>query len=158
MLSVDEHRTEVVGLLGATPVERLALADCLGLALAGDLVSPIALPPFDNSAMDGYAVRAVDVGGPPVTLPIAGDIPAGTTRVSPLAPGTAQRIMTGAPVPPGADAVVPVELTDGGTDRVVVRDAVAPGAHIRLAGEDVQVGRVVLTAGTELGAAQLGLA
>jgi molybdopterin molybdotransferase len=158
LASVDEHLATVLGLVGNTPVERIPLAECLGLAIAEDLRSPIALPPFDNSAMDGYAVRARDVRDAPVELPVTDDIPAGRTELTELAPGTAQRIMTGAPVPPGADAVVQVELTDGGTERVLVNGEVAPGAHIRRAGEDVEVGAVVLRAGAELGPAQLGLA
>jgi molybdopterin molybdotransferase len=118
----------------------------------------VALPPFDNSAMDGYAVRAAEVASVPVTLPVAEDIPAGRTDVPPLAPGTAHRIMTGAMLPAGADAVVQVELTDGGTSSVQVRSSVREGTHLRRAGEDVAAGSVVLTAGTVLSSAQLGLA
>ncbi|XIF77767.1 gephyrin-like molybdotransferase Glp [Kutzneria buriramensis] len=158
LASVDEHLETVLGLVGNTPVERIRIADCLGLAIAEDLISPVALPPFDNSAMDGYAVRARDIRDAPVELPVTDDIPAGKTELSELAPGTAQRIMTGAPVPPGADAVVQVELTDGGTESVLINGEVEPGAHIRRAGEDVKVGDVVLRAGAELGPAQLGLA
>ncbi|GAA3438001.1 molybdopterin molybdotransferase [Kutzneria kofuensis] len=158
LASVDEHLSTVLGLVGNTPVERIPVADCLGLAIAEDLRSPVALPPFDNSAMDGYAVRARDIRDAPVELPVTDDIPAGKTELTDLAPGTAQRIMTGAPVPPGADAVVQVELTDGGVERVLVHGEVEPGAHIRRAGEDVRVGDVVLRAGAELGPAQLGLA
>ena len=158
LASVDEHLTTVLGLVGNTPVERIPLADCLGLAIAEDLRSPVALPPFDNSAMDGYAVRARDIRDAPVELPVTDDIPAGKTELSELTAGTAQRIMTGAPVPPGADAVVQVELTDGGTESVLINGEVEPGAHIRRAGEDVRVGDVVLHAGAELGPAQLGLA
>ncbi|SHE78006.1 molybdopterin molybdotransferase MoeA [Streptoalloteichus hindustanus] len=161
-MSVAEHRARVAGVLGAPPVERRPVADCLGLALAEDLVSPIPLPPFDNSAMDGYAVRAADVASAtpdtPVSLPVAEDVPAGRTDSPPLRPGTAHRIMTGAPVPPGADAVVPVEDTDRGTATVRVDVAPSPGAHVRRAGEDVVAGAVVLPAGVELGPAQLGLA
>ncbi|MCT2582655.1 molybdopterin molybdotransferase MoeA [Actinophytocola gossypii] len=161
-LSVDAYRARVAALVPPTPVVELPLADCLGLVLARDVVSPVALPPFDNSAMDGYAVRAEDVAGAgpdtPVTLPVPEDIPAGRTDVVPLAPGTAHRIMTGAPVPPGADSVVKVEDTDGGEQRVVVSAAVAAGTHIRRAGEDVAGGATVLTAGSVLGPARIGLA
>src|SRR6201999_452835 len=105
----------------ALPVVELPVADCLGLVLAADLVAPIALPPFDNSAMDGSAGRSADLTGAsaesPVVLPVAEDIPAGRTDIVPLVPGTAHRIMTGAPVPPGADAIIQVELTDAGTER-----------------------------------------
>ncbi|HEX5405710.1 MAG TPA: gephyrin-like molybdotransferase Glp [Pseudonocardiaceae bacterium] len=162
MVTVEQHRARVAGLVGSLPVVELPVADCLGLVLARDLVAPIPLPPFDNSAMDGYAVRAAELAGAsqesPVTLPVAEDIPAGRTDVVPLAPGTAHRIMTGAPVPPGADTVVPVEQTDAGTEQVSVFTEMKPGTHLRLAGEDVAAGNVVLTAGTELGPIQLGLA
>jgi molybdopterin molybdotransferase len=144
------------------PVGQTRLIDCLGLVLAQDVPSPISLPPFDNSAMDGYAVRSVDVAGAtahePVMLPVAADLPAGASDVQPLQPGTAHRIMTGAPLPPGADAVVKVELTDGGTEQVRIDGSVPPGTHLRRTGEDVTAGAVVLTAGTVLGSAHLGLA
>jgi molybdopterin molybdotransferase len=156
--SVEEHRAEVAALLAPTPAENRPLAGCLGLVLAEDVTAPVALPPFDNSAMDGYAVRAADVAGAPVTLPVEADIPAGRTDVPALRPGTAHRIMTGAPLPAGADAVVQVELTDAGTTTVEIRAAVAAGTHLRMAGEDVAKGSVVLTAGSVLGPARLGLA
>lgn len=144
------------------PVVGTNLADCLGLVLAERVSSPIALPPFDNSAMDGYAVQAADVAGAtqttPVRLPVAEDIPAGRTDVPTLRPGTAHRIMTGAPLPPGADAVVQVELTDAGTHRVEIHAAVPAGTHVRRAAEDVVAGGQVLAPGTVLGPPQLGLA
>jgi molybdopterin molybdotransferase len=122
----------------------------------------VALPGFDNSAMDGYAARWAEIGsaaaGRPVRLPVADDVPAGRTDVRPLAPGTVQRIKTGAPLPPGADVVVPVELTDGRTGTVEIREAPPPGSHLRAAGEDIAAGAVALHAGTPLGAAQLGVA
>jgi molybdopterin molybdotransferase len=108
--------------------------------------------------MDGYAVRAEDVVSVPVSLPVADDIPAGRVDVAPLAPGTVHRIMTGAPLPPGADAVVMVEDTDRGTETVRISAAATPGAHIRRRGEDVSEGAIALHAGTLLGPAQLGLA
>ncbi|KFZ84254.1 molybdopterin molybdenumtransferase [Amycolatopsis sp. MJM2582] len=158
MISVDAHRETVTGLLGNAPVIRLPLASAAGLVLAEDVRAGVSLPPFDNSAMDGYAVRAEDVAEVPVTLPVAEDIPAGRVDSTKLEPGTAHRIMTGAPLPPGADAVVMVEHTDGGvTDVRVLRTAVL-GAHIRRRGEDVVEGTVALSAGTVLGPAQLGLA
>ncbi len=155
---VADHKARVAGLVGATPVVAAPVADCLGLVLARDLVAPVALPPFDNSAMDGYAVRAADVAAVPVELPVAQDVPAGRTDLVPLEPGTAHRIMTGAPVPEGADAVVQVEWTDGGTSAVRVDRSVAPGQNVRRAADDVAPGTTVLTAGTPLGPAQLGLA
>ncbi|SDG99373.1 molybdopterin molybdotransferase [Lentzea fradiae] len=141
------------------PVLQLPLEECLGLVLAADVIAPLSLPPFDNSAMDGYAVRAADLaGGLPVRLPVADDIPAGRVELTALKPGTAQRIMTGAPVPPGADAVVQVEWTDAGTETVTVERAVAAGANIRTAGDDVRKGDAVLVAGTVLRPSTLGLA
>jgi molybdopterin molybdotransferase len=156
--TVEEHQAVVGGLLPGLPVEEVALAAAHGRVLAADLVAAVALPGFDNSAMDGYAARWADVAGAPVRLPVADDIPAGRTDVVPLAPGTVQRIMTGAPLPSGADVVVPVELTDGRTDAVEIREAPAAGTHLRRAGEDIAAGAVAVPAGTALGAAQLGVA
>lgn len=160
--SVEEHQQAVAGLLAPTETVTLPLADCLGLVLARDLVTGVSLPPFDNSAMDGYAVRAFDVADAdadePARLPVAADIPAGRTDPVTLLPGTAARIMTGAPVPDGADAIVPVEGTDAGTGTVAVHEHVRPGTHVRRSGEDVRAGSTVLAAGTELSAAALGLA
>jgi molybdopterin molybdotransferase len=160
--TVEEHRAAVAALLGPTPVEDRPLAAALGLVLAEDLRATIALPPFDNSAMDGYAVRAHDVADAtperPVQLPVPEDIPAGRTDSPPLLPGTAHRIMTGAPMPPGADAVVQVEHTDGGVHSVRVDRSVAVGTHVRRAGEDTDAGALVLPAGTPLTAPRLGLA
>jgi molybdopterin molybdotransferase len=157
--SVEEHRGVVAALLPPTPAEDVPLAQALGRVLAADVVAAVSLPSFDNSAMDGYAVRAAELDGAvPVDLPVAADIPAGRTDVPALAPGTVARIMTGAPVPDGADAVVPVEETDGGVERVLIRTAPEPGAFLRRVGEDVRTGDVVLAAGTVLGAAQIGVA
>jgi molybdopterin molybdotransferase len=162
VISVDDHREAVTKLLGTAPAIPLPLLDCAGLVLAEDVHAGVSLPPFDNSAMDGYAVRAQDVAGAsaenPVELPVASDIPAGLVDVPDLLPGTTMRIMTGAPMPPGADSVVMVEETDGGTERVRIRKAVPPDNHVRHVGEDVVKGTVALTAGTVLGHAQLGLA
>jgi molybdopterin molybdotransferase len=162
LVSVEEHQKRVAALIGTLPVVTLPVPDCLGLVLARGLTSAISLPPFDNSAMDGYAVRAADLAGAdrqrPVVLPVAEDIPAGRTDIVPLLPGTVHRIMTGAPMPPGADAVLPVEQTDAGTGQVELYAEVAPGTHLRRTGEDVAAGNVVLTAGTALGPVQLGLA
>ncbi|MEU6647157.1 gephyrin-like molybdotransferase Glp [Saccharomonospora sp. NPDC046836] len=162
MISVEEHRATVTELLGTRPAAELPLADCAGLVLAKDVHASVSLPPFDNSAMDGYAVRSVDVAeateDSPVELPVREDIPAGRTDVPVLLPGTAHRIMTGAPLPQGADSIVMVERTDAGAERVRIFTSTAPGSHIRRTGEDVGVGMVALSAGTVLGPAQLGLA
>jgi molybdopterin molybdotransferase len=162
MRSVDEHRRVVAGLITRRAPATLTLADTLGLVLADDIVAPLSLPGFDNSAMDGYAVMADDIDAAtaqqPVLLPVAEDIPAGRTDPLTLKPGTAHRIMTGAPVPTGATAVVPVEATDGATDTVSIRVSAKAGQHIRRAGEDVTAGTTVLRAGQLLTPAALGLA
>lgn len=161
MRSVDEHRRVVAGLISARPDSPELLSDALGLVLAEDVVAPLSLPVFDNSAMDGYAVRVEDVAGAgpdkPVKLPVAEDIPAGRTDLLDLAPGTAHRIMTGAPMPAGASAVVPVEATDGGMPTVTISAAPRPGQHVRRSGEDVTEGTRVLHAGQVVTPAVLGL-
>ena len=162
MRSVEEHRRVVAGLINPRPPVSLPLADALGLVLGDDVVAPLSLPGFDNSAMDGYAVLATDVAAAgedtPVRLPVAEDIPAGRTDIPTLAAGTVHRIMTGAPLPAGATAVVPVEATDGATDTVTIRSAPREGQHIRRAGEDVTAGTTVLRAGQVVTPAALGLA
>ena len=161
MRTVEDHQAVVTALLTLLPEEDVPLTEAHGRVLARDVAAAVALPGFDNSAMDGYAARwaeVADAARTPVRLPVAEDIPAGRTDVVPLAPGTVHRIMTGAPLPPGADVVVPVEFTDGGTDVVEIRDTPAAGTHLRAAGEDIAEGAVALTAGSPLGASQLGLA
>lgn len=161
MRSVEEHQAVVAALVTARPAASVPVGDALGMTLAADVVAPLALPGFDNSAMDGYAVRAADVAAAsesdPVTLPVAEDIPAGRTDALVLAAGTAHRIMTGAPMPAGADAIVPVEATDAGTETVAIRVPSQPGQHVRRAGEDVGAGTTVLRAGQVLTPAALGL-
>ena len=162
MRSVEDHLADVLGGLEPLPPIEMPLLDAHGCTLSEDLHAEVDLPRFDNSAMDGYAVRAADVAhagdAAPVRLPVLGDMAAG---VAPSAyrvvGGTATRIMTGAPVPEGADAVVPVEWTDGGVREVLVSRAAAPGANIRRRGEDVTAGEPLLPAGTPLGARHLGL-
>jgi molybdopterin molybdotransferase len=162
MRSVDEHQRVVAALIGPRAPVAVAIADSLGLVLAEDVVAPLSLPGFDNSAMDGYAVVADDIAGAseeqPVMLPVAEDIPAGRTDPLTLKPVTAHRIMTGAPLPSGATAVVPVEVTDGATDTVAIRATAPAGQHIRRAGEDVEAGTTVLRAGQVVTPAVLGLA
>jgi molybdopterin molybdotransferase len=153
-------------MIRARPAARVPLRQAQGLVLADDVVAQLSLPVFDNSAMDGYAVRAEDASGAtpqrPVLLPVAEDIPAGRTEELTLQPGTAHRIMTGAPVPAGATAIVPVEATDGGLESggaaVAIREAPQPGKHIRRAGEDVAAGTTVLRQGQPVTPAMLGLA
>lgn len=145
----------------AQPLEGHALLDTFdadGRVLAQDLVAGLQVPPFDNSAMDGYALRAADLSGPELALPVSQRIAAGSMG-EPLAAGTAARIFTGAAVPAGADAVVMQEecsLLDDG--RVQINATVKAGQNIRKSGEDMQLGSTVLTAGTRLGPAELGLA
>ena len=161
MRSVDEHLA--VALAGVGPIAAFdqALIDAHGCLLDRDVTAPVDLPSFDNSAMDGYAVRAADVAGAselmPVSLPVVGDIPAGDPTPHLLAPGMTARIMTGAPVPAGADAIVPVEWTDGGISQVAIRQVPGVGQHIRKLGDDVQVGETILRQGTWLGPTQIGL-
>jgi molybdopterin molybdotransferase len=159
--TVEEHQAAVAALLPPLPEEDVALSQAHGRVLVRDVTARVALPGFDNSAMDGYAARWAEVAPAaeqPVRLPVAEDIPAGRTDVVPLAPGTVHRIMTGAPLPPGADVVIPVELTDAGTEVVEIRGVLPLGSHLRAAGEDIAAGAVALWAGSPLGAAQLGLA
>ena len=162
MRTVDEHRRVVADLITARPAAQVATPDALGLVLAADVVAPLSLPGFDNSAMDGYAVLTEDIAAATedtqVRLPVAEDIPAGRTDIPTLMPGTAHRIMTGAPLPHGATTIVPVEATDGGVDTVTIREAKKDGQHIRRAGEDVTAGTTVLHAGHVLTPASLGLA
>ena len=153
-------------MIRARPPVAVALTEAQGLVLADDVVARLALPVFDNSAMDGYAVRADETSAAtpedPVILPVAEDIPAGRTDELTLQPKTAHRIMTGAPVPAGTTAIVPVEDTDGGLESgaasVSIRRPPAPGAHIRRAGEDVAPGTTVLRQGQVVTPAMLGLA
>jgi len=159
---VRTHLEIILEALGPLPPVTRPLREALGLTLAADVASRTDLPAFTNSAMDGYAVRAQDLlgAGPasPVALPVDGDIAAGDTRWHVLAPGHAMRIMTGAPLPEGADAVVAVEDTDGGTAEAAFLLAPAPGRHVRHQGEDVRVGDVVLRSGTLLSPGHLALA
>lgn len=144
-----------------TQTESVDLLAGLGRVLAQPSISPIVVPPWDNSAMDGYAIRTVDLGPDGARLPVTQRIPAGA-RGEPLAPGSAARIFTGAPVPAGADAVVVQEVCTSGEDAtgawVQIPGGIAQGAHIRRAGEDIAAGTEVIPAGTRLGPQHLGLA
>src|SRR5690606_13308771 len=159
VITVREHLERVLAQVAPGPAVRLPLEQAIGLVLAQDVRSPVDLPRFDNSAMDGYAVRAEDVAAAdpeePLLLPVLGDIPAGAGEPRRLRPGTGWRIMTGAPVPEGADAVVPVEDTDGHPREVQVRRPAAPGRHIRRAGEDLRAGQVIVPRGTRIGPPQV---
>ena len=161
MRTVEEHRSALLSLVTALPAETVALADALGRVLAADVVATVDLPGFDNSAMDGYAVRSADIVGAtpasPAVLEVDGDIAAGDRTRHVLRPGAAMRIMTGAPLPEGADAVVPVERSDGGAARVSLDLAAETGRHLRRRGEDVRSGDVVLRAGVRITPGRLAL-
>lgn len=138
----------------------MALTDALGLVVAEPIIATESVPPFANTAVDGYAVRAADLVEVPTALPVIGTVRAGMSGLDhPVRPGTAVRIMTGAPVPPGADAIVMVEDTTGGPEAEVVTIGAAPsvGQHIRPAGDDVVPGDEVVAVGTVLRAAHLGV-
>lgn len=135
----------------------LPLHSATGLVLSRPVAAVDAVPPFANSGVDGYAVRSADVVAAPVELPVTGDLPAGSAPATSLQPGTAIRIMTGAPLPVGADAVVMVEDTTRRGDRVRIGRPASAGAHVRPAGGDVAAGQVVLAAGERLGPAALGV-
>ncbi|MFB9677673.1 molybdotransferase-like divisome protein Glp [Streptosporangium vulgare] len=157
MKSVDDHLSDILRTVRVLAPLELELERALGTTLAEEVAAPVAMPPFDNSAMDGYAVRSEDVADAPVTLPVIDDIAAGDGRLQAIGPGMAMRIMTGAPLPAGADAVVPVEWTDGGTARVAIGRPAVKGNAVRRSGEDVRAGDVVLPVGTPIGPAQLGV-
>jgi molybdopterin molybdotransferase len=161
MKTVDEHLSDILAATTALPPIEVALPEAVHGVLTDPVTAPVDLPPFDNSAMDGYAVLASDVAGAsgasPVTLSVVGDIAAGDRDAHGIRSGLCARIMTGAPVPAGADSIVPVEWTDGGTVKVTIRRPAAAGRYIRRSGEDVTAGQTVVEAGTRLGAAQIGM-
>lgn len=172
MLSVDEALDKILAHFTPLLPERIPAGQALGRVLAQDVIAGHDLPPFANSSMDGYAVRAADVAAAgadhPVRLAVVADIPAGRWSETPIGPGQAARIMTGAAMPPGTDAVVPVEQTDdppgkfSGTSRpapaeIGIMAAVETGGYVRPAGEDVRAGQTVLRAGRKLRAADLGV-
>jgi len=154
MTPVEAYQSQILAAIRALPPVQLALPDAEGCMLAEDVTAAADLPSFDNSGMDGYAVLAADTEGAsaqaPVALPVTGEIAAGDTGSFGLRPGTAMRIMTGARMPAGADSVIPVELTDGGSTRVLIRRAVRRGNSVRYSGEDASQGEVLLPAGTRL--------
>ncbi|HUR80678.1 MAG TPA: gephyrin-like molybdotransferase Glp [Thermoanaerobaculia bacterium] len=157
MISVEEAQSRVMAEVVAGDVEACALDDCLGRVLREEIIAAHDAPAADNSAMDGYAVRFDDVSSAPVTLPVRGDIPAGHPSPTPLEPCTAMRIMTGAFVPDGADTVIQIELTDGGTESVTIHQALRRGANIRRRAEDVRAGDVILRDGIRIGPAEIAL-
>lgn len=154
MLSVEEAQERVLELVTPLGVEHVALHNALHRVLAADAVAAFDVPEGDNSAMDGYALIADDTPG---TLRVIEDIPAGTVPQQRVERGTASRIMTGALVPEGADAIAQVEITDGGSETVRVDRKVAPGTHVRRRGEDMRTGDTVIARGTRIGPAEIGV-
>ena len=154
LTSVEAHLAEILRTVRPLAPTELSLSDAHGLVLAQDVTASVPLPSFDNSQMDGYAVRVADIAAAseqaPVTLPVVAEIAAGDTGAYALPPGTAIRIMTGAMLPHGTEAVVPVEWTDGGTARVTIRGKAERGHALRLTGDDARAGEVVVAAGTRL--------
>ena len=142
---------------GVTATETVAIAAALGRVLAEPQISSLTVPPLDNSAMDGYAVRVADVAVAGVKLPVSQRILAGAIG-APLTPGTAARIFTGAPIPSGADAVLMQEYCSAEGEEVAIHALPRPGENIRRAGEDIEAGAEILAAGTRMGAAEMGLA
>lgn len=158
MLTYKDALAQILAQAVPLAPTQTTLADSLGLVLAEDILTPFDLPPFDNSSMDGFAVRAAALKTIPVTLAVVGEIAAGALDIPALLPNTALRIMTGAPVPDGADTVVPVEETEAQEgDRVAFLEAVQPGQHIRRAGEETQCGSVVVLKNTRLRPAEIGM-
>jgi molybdopterin molybdotransferase len=161
LLSVEDHRDRILAAITPLPAFDQPLMEAFGLSAAEDVHAEVALPGFDNSAMDGYAVCHDDVAAAteqsPVHLPVVGEIGAGQATLLAMSPGTAVKIMTGAPVPAGADSIVPYEWTDRGVAQVVISQAPELGQHVRPAGEDVSVGDLIVAEGTVLGPRQLGL-
>ena len=157
LLPIGHAIDAVLAAVTPLPGECVALLDALGRATGEDIVSDERVPSFDNSAMDGFAVDGAALAAGRATFCVAVEIPAGRYVPEPVKPGAAAKIMTGAPLPPGVDTVVPVELTRQDGDEVTVLKPVAPGDNVRGAGEDVAVGDVVMPRGTRLGPAEVGL-
>ncbi|MCX4097092.1 gephyrin-like molybdotransferase Glp [Nocardia sp. alder85J] len=169
MRSVEDQQIKVTAAAVAPRPVRVAISEAQGLLCAEDVVTERPLPGFDQAAIDGYAVRSVDVSGAgadaldegvdpvEITLPVVGEVAAGSRQPIRLQPRQTVRVDTGAPLPTLADAVLPLEYTDGGRARIAVYEAVQTGDYVRRAGDDVQPGDVAVRAGTIIGAAQVGL-
>jgi len=157
---LEEVQALVVGACDPATPRLVALDETLGCVLAGDLVAEEDIPPFANTAMDGYALRSEDTAGAPVELEVVGVLAAGSSSGRPVGKGEAVQIMTGAPLPPGADSVAAVERTEPGAapGRVLVLDSTVPDQYVRHAGSDLRRGELALRGGTVLGPSQIGLA
>ena len=161
LVSIDAHRADILDRIRPLPPTQLGITEAEGSVLAEDITASRPLPPFDNSAMDGYALIAADTAGAardaPVTLRVTGEVAAGDTGAYAVTPGTCLRITTGAKLPAAADAIVPVEDTDGGIAQVAIGLAVEPGHAVRYSGGDAREGDVLLTRGTRLGPMQIAV-
>jgi len=161
MLSVEEARGRILARIRPLPAETVRITDALGRVTAADVVADYDIPPHANTAMDGYAVRAADTVGAspdnPVRLRVIADLAAGYVADKEVIPGTAIRIMTGAPIPPGADAVVRFEQTNQDGDYVEIMTEVPAGKEVRPAGEDVRAGETVIPQGTILRPQEIGM-
>ena len=157
MRPLPEAQAEVLDAMEPLPTVEVTLREARGLVLAAPVSAGHDIPPFANSAMDGYAVRAADVAAPPVVLPVLEDVPAGRVPTKEVSAGTAIKIMTGAPLPHGADAVVKVEDAEPGDGIVRILEGAAVGTAVRPAGDDVRAGDVVMEPGVRLGPAHIGV-
>src|SRR5437870_6615088 len=157
MISVEEAQERVLAEVTLLGSENVVFTEALGRVLREDVVAPGDVPQADNTAMDGYAVRADDIANPPVRLKVIENLPAGTVSTKRVEPGTAIRIMTGALIPDGADTVAHVEITDAGSDFVTVNQPLKRGTNLRKRAEDMRAGNVVLHDGTPIGAAEVGV-
>ena len=156
-MKIDDARQTILARVKTLAPEKLHIRDALGRYLAEDVRSPVAIPMVDNSAMDGYAVRTRDITAPGTRLAVAYDLPAGSLPRGPVGTNQAVRIMTGAPIPPGADAVVMRELTKESEKQVVINSIPEKHANIRFAGEDIARRDIVLQRGTRLGPSGIGV-
>jgi molybdopterin molybdotransferase len=157
MISVEEAQERVLAEIAIVGTERVAFTEALGRVLREDIIATSDVPQGDNTAMDGYAVRADDIVNPPVRLRVIEDLPAGSVATKKIDSGTAIRIMTGALIPDGADTVAHVEITDAGSDFVTIKQTLKRGTNLRKRGEDMRAGDVVLPAGTCIGSAEIGV-
>jgi molybdopterin molybdotransferase len=157
MIPVEEAQQRVLAEVALVGTENVVFTDALGRVLREDVRAKTDVPQGDNTAMDGYAVRAADIASPPVRLRVIEDLPAGTVATKRVDAGTAIRIMTGALMPEGADTVAHVEITDGGSEVVTVTQSLRAGTNVRRRGEDMHAGDLVLADGTPIGAAEVGV-
>jgi molybdopterin molybdotransferase len=157
VLSVEEAREHILAHLTPLEAETIPLLQALGRALVSDVLAVAPIPPHDNSAMDGYAIRHDDLRDGVRALSVVGQVSAGSVWPGTLTPGQALRIMTGAPVPAGADTVVRFEDTETDKSAVLINRIPALGANVRYAGEDVRAGDLVLSAGRALGPPEIGM-